>query len=69
MNARILTDILQGKGTEAQNVAVVLNAAAGLTVYGKTDTYAEGVSLAKATIASGKGYDTLREVIRESNSV
>ena len=69
MNARILTDILQGKGTEAQNVAVVLNAAAGLTVYGKTSTYEEGISLAKATIASGKGYDTLREVIRESNSV
>ena len=68
-NADILTSILQGKGTKAQNAAVILNAAAGLTVYGKTADYKEGVALATDVIASGKGYEKLQEVIKASNAL
>jgi len=68
-NADIMSNILQGKGTKAQNAAVILNAAAGLTVYGKVATYKEAVTLASSVIASGKGYEKLQEVIKASSSI
>lgn len=68
-NAGILSAILKGKGTSAQNSAVILNAAAGFTVYGMTKEFAEGVKLATNILASGKGYEKLQEVIKATNEV
>ena len=56
-NAAILTAVLAGNGTKAQNAAVILNAAAGLTVYGKVTDFGGGVALASDILASGKGYE------------
>lgn len=69
VNAEILSSILQGKGTEAQNSASILNAAAGLTVYGKTENFKEGVKLAGAIVKSGAGFEKLQEIIKVSNEV
>ena len=68
-NAAILTAVLAGNGTKAQNAAVILNAAAGLTVYGKVTDFGGGVALASDILASGKGYEKLQEVIRASQSI
>lgn len=68
-NAEIVSAILKGKGTQAQNSAVILNAAAGFMVYGTVKTFKEGVTLARDILASGKGYEKLQEVIKLSNSV
>jgi len=67
-NAEILSAILKGKGTRGQHSAVILNAAAGFTVYGETKSIAEGVKLAADILASGKGYEKLQEIITVSNS-
>ncbi len=67
-NAEILSAILKGKGTREQNSAVILNSAAGFTVYGTVKTFGEGVQRATDILASGKGYEKLQEVIKASNS-
>lgn len=54
-NARIVTDVLGGKGTAAARAAVVLNAAAAIYVSGRVTTYSEGVDAAAAALASGEG--------------
>lgn len=69
VNAGIISAILQGKGTPVQNAVTILNTASGLTVYGKTKTFEEGVWLAKELIASGAGFEKLQEIKRVSNEV
>ncbi|PIQ69203.1 MAG: anthranilate phosphoribosyltransferase [Candidatus Taylorbacteria bacterium CG11_big_fil_rev_8_21_14_0_20_46_11] len=68
-NAEILISILQGKGTEAQNAVTILNTAAGLTVSGRSTTFADGVRFAKALITSGAGYEKLQDIVKASNEV
>ncbi len=70
-NAEILQAVLQGKGTVAQQDAVAVNAALALAVGGavapaadQTATYAQGVSLAKEILASGRAWQKVEELIR-----
>lgn len=58
-NAAITRALLEGGGTSAAHSAVVLNAAAGLTITGTVDTFSLGVTHAKAGLASGIGARTL----------
>jgi anthranilate phosphoribosyltransferase len=67
-NAKIFVDILQGHGNQAQNAAVMLNAAAGLTVAGRAKSLEEGIKLATHVIVSGKAYAKLQEIIKTSNT-
>ena len=64
-NAEILTNVLQGKGTQAQQDAVALNAALALQVgnvvaFGDT---AQGVVKAQEIINSGAAWDKLQELV------
>ena len=65
-NANILSDVLQGKGTQAQQDAVALNASLALQVgdlvpFGDT---ARGVTKAREIIASGAAWDKLTELVQ-----
>ncbi|MGD1896005.1 MAG: anthranilate phosphoribosyltransferase [Phormidesmis sp.] len=68
-NTAILRNVLQGKGTQAQQDAVALNAALALKVGGLTKgdsfeaTCADGVSQAQAIITSGAAWKKLEELI------
>ncbi len=68
-NMTILRNVLQGKGTQAQQEAVALNAALALQVGGSVigDTFEEalsyGVIQAKEIIASGAAWDKLEELV------
>lgn len=61
-NAAIITAVLRGKANQAQMAATILNAAAGLAVYGTAQNLTQGVEMAKAVIDSGKAYDKLLQI-------
>lgn len=66
-NAKITTAILQGKGTKAQNTAVILNAGACIYVAEKGISMSDAVKKAEETLMSGKGYDVLQGFIKTTN--
>lgn len=63
-SAKIFTDILEGKGTEAQNNAVIANA--GMAIYcGKQlPTVAEGIDQARESLFSGRALDKFKKLIQ-----
>ena len=67
-NVGILTAVLQGKGTQAQQDVVALNAALALTVGQAVQgddplaTYAQGVAKARDILQSGAAWDKLQEL-------
>ena len=68
-NMTILRNVLQGKGTQAQQEAVALNASLALQVGGAVtgDTFeaacVQGVTQAKEIIASGAAWDKLEQLV------
>ncbi|MGB3299718.1 MAG: anthranilate phosphoribosyltransferase [Phormidesmis sp.] len=68
-NTAILRAVLQGKGTQAQQDVVALNAALALQVSGLTtgDTFeaacAQGISKAQDILASGAGWEKLEQLV------
>jgi anthranilate phosphoribosyltransferase len=62
-SAKIFADILQGKGTEAQNAVVLANAAMALQCTGKYKTYEECYELATDSLMSGKANQSLQTLI------
>ena len=65
-NARAITDLLDGQEGPFRDV-VLLNAAAGLHVFGKADNLKQGVAMAAEAIDSGKARQTLRTLSALSN--
>jgi anthranilate phosphoribosyltransferase len=69
LNKQIALRVLENKASEAQRNIVILNAGAGLSVFGKTDTLEEGVKLAREILESGKAKAKLEEFVLESNKL
>lgn len=61
-NARIITGILLGGGTEAGKAAVILNAAAAIYVSGRVDDFAEGISAARRALEQRQGMAALERL-------
>ena len=66
-NTQIVRDILSGKGKEAHNAAVAINAGALAWIFGKADSLKTGVSLAMDVMQSGKGMDIVEKFRELSN--
>lgn len=65
-NAAIIERILVGKGSAGAEAAVLLNTAAALVVAGRAATMTEGMALARASLADGKGWAALGRLRRAS---
>lgn len=65
-NARIITDVLEGRKGPARDV-VLLNSAAAITAGGKAGTLEEGIALAHGSIDSGSALEKLIRLKRISN--
>ena len=63
-NARVIVDVLEGRGHPAATAAVVLNAAGALFVAPGSRTFAECVATATAALASGAGSAALDRMRR-----
>ncbi|WP_066633645.1 anthranilate phosphoribosyltransferase [Labilibacter marinus] len=61
--AKIFTDILAGKGSDAQNSAIFANAATAINCMDKTKTIQEAIQLAKESLLSGKANKVLKTLI------
>lgn len=62
-NAAILRSVLQGKGTLAQQEAVILNSAFALQVGQAVPSLAEGIDQARSILASGAGWQKVEELV------
>jgi anthranilate phosphoribosyltransferase len=62
-NARLLVNILSGRGTDAQRSIVAINAAALLETAGLADDLREGVELVFDAIASGRARQVLESFV------
>jgi len=61
--AAIFKNILEGKGTEAQNAVVLANAAMALMVTGKYPQYQDALEAAKKSLQSGAANACLQKLI------
>ncbi|HEX2781334.1 MAG TPA: anthranilate phosphoribosyltransferase, partial [Gemmatimonadaceae bacterium] len=61
-NARVIEEVLAGRGPRGARAAVVLNAGAALYVGGRAGTYRDGVAMAEATVDSGAGLRALERL-------
>ena len=67
-SAEIVYKILSGKTVDDAKAEIVLvNSAAGMIVGGKAENFAEGMELARKSIASGAAFNKLKELIKISN--
>ncbi|CAM2783566.1 anthranilate phosphoribosyltransferase [Pseudoalteromonas distincta] len=66
-NANASLAILQGKGTEAHNAAIVVNVAALLYLTGKAQSLKEGAQQVNTLLSSGKAMNTLNAIIEVSH--
>jgi len=65
-SANILTNIISGKGTKAQESAVIANAALAITVVDQSKSYSEATTLANKSIKSGDASNVLTKLIEIS---
>jgi len=68
-NADIIRAIMEGKSIEAQRNIVVLNAAFGIHVSGKTDTLEQAHELAVDSVKSGAALKALNRMAEATNDV
>lgn len=66
-NAKIAENVLKGKGTAAQNIAVILNAGACIYVANRGISLEAAVKRAEEVLMSGKGYQVLQSFIKTTN--
>jgi anthranilate phosphoribosyltransferase len=61
-NARIIGEVLKGKGPTGARAAIILNAGAAVYVSGRVRSYAEGVGAATKSIDSGEARTVLERL-------
>lgn len=68
-NAAIIQSIMTGESTPAQRDVVLLNAAFGIYVSGKTDSLEESLAMAREAIVSGQANESLGKFARISRKL
>jgi anthranilate phosphoribosyltransferase len=66
-SAAIFTQVLEGKGTEAQANVVVANAAFGIQCVHPEKSLEDSIAMAKESIKSGKAIEALHKLISQQN--
>lgn len=67
-NKDIIEQILQGKGTPAQQTAVAINVSALLVLNGKAENFKQGTTMAMQSMQSGKPLLLLQQLAEQSNA-
>ncbi|NOQ32192.1 MAG: anthranilate phosphoribosyltransferase [Helicobacteraceae bacterium] len=69
VNAKILTNVLEAKGEDAQRDVVLINAATALVVDGMARDIQDGLEIAREAILSSKAKAKLAQIIKVSASL
>ncbi len=66
INAGILTELLQGRGTQAQQDVVALNTSLAMQVGGMVPlgNHQQGISIARQVLASGEAWERLTKLVK-----
>jgi len=67
-NKVIIEQILEGKGTEAQQTAVAINVSALLVLNGEAENFKQGTDMALASMQSGRPLQLLNQLAEQSNA-
>lgn len=65
-NAKVTLDLLEGKGTKAQQAAIAINVSALLVLFDKADNFKQGADMAFEMLASGKAKATFEQFAKLS---
>lgn len=68
-NARVIRDVLSGKGTRSARYATTMNAGAAIYLAGLADNLRQGWDVAESALESGAGMQALERLITASRSV
>lgn len=68
-SAKIFLDILQGRGSEAQNAVVLANAASALVTARPGLSFLEAIGQAEESLLSGKALDVFRKLVQPSTKI
>jgi anthranilate phosphoribosyltransferase len=60
-------NVLEGKGTEAQNSVVLTNAALGIHTINRAQSFEDAYAMAKESLESGRAYENLKNLISSIN--
>lgn len=61
-NAQIFINVLQNKGNHSQMASVIINSAASLIIFGKTEDWSEAIFIVKEALESGKAWKKFIEL-------
>ena len=68
-SAKIFLDILQGRGSEAQNAVVLANAASALVTARPGLSFLEAIGQAEESLLSGKALEVFRKLVQPSTKI
>lgn len=68
-SAKVFIDILSGKGTKAQNEAVIANAGTAIYCGKGLDSLEEGINEARESLVSGRAFETFRKLVKNEQRI
>ena len=68
-SAKVFIDILSGKGTKAQNEAVLANAGTAIHCGKQLDSLEEGIQQARESLESGKALETFKNLVKNEQKI
>ncbi|MEL6560345.1 MAG: anthranilate phosphoribosyltransferase [Bacteroidota bacterium] len=68
-SAKVFIDILSGKGTKAQNEAVIANAGTAIYCGKGLDSLEEGINEARESLVSGRAFETFKKLVKNEQRI
>lgn len=68
-SAKVFINILSGKGTKAQNEAVIANAGTAIYCGKRLDSLEEGIEEARESLVSGRAFDTFKKLVNNEQKI
>ena len=68
-SAKVFINILSGKGTKAQNEAVIANAGTAIYCGKGLDSLEDGINEARESLVSGRAFETFKKLVKNEQRI